>query len=301
MSVRATSRARPFVLAVAALALAAACLPAQVARGGPTASASAPAALVPATPASTPGVSGGDAAGASPALSPSPSAPPTLTPAPTATPVPTATPRPMPSRGPVTVNLVSDPAAHFVTEVQKTWCAASATQMVLAIDGKVDLRTTTQAAIRKTASKFWTWADSHTPGWGPEMMAKTLAAYGVPGYQVRTYRTRAAALLDAAKAVERLHQPVLLLVWWGAHTWVMTGFRATADPLAYTDATVTGTYILDPWYPRISSIWGPSDPPGTFQNAKEMVRNYIAWTRPEGLYPGRDGRWLAVVPTLPAP
>ena len=25
---------------------------------------------------------------------------------------------------------------------------------------------------------------------------------------------------------------------------------------------VTGAYILDPWYPDVSSIWGPSDPPG---------------------------------------
>ena len=76
------------------------------------------------------------------------------------------------------------------------------------------------------------------------------------------------------------------------------GFRATADPLLFKDATVTGTYILDPWYPRVSSIWGPSDPPGTFQDASEMVRNYLPWKRPEGSYPQRDGKFLLVVPTI---
>jgi hypothetical protein len=30
-----------------------------------------------------------------------------------------------------------------------------------------------------------------------------------------------------------------------------------------------------------------------------MRRNYLPWDRPEGNYPGRDGRFLAVVPTLP--
>jgi hypothetical protein len=92
---------------------------------------------------------------------------------------------------------------------------------------------------------------------------------------------------------------VILIAWRGAHTWVMTGFRATADPTVYRDAEVTGTYIYDPWYPRVSTIWGPSDPPGTFQNQDEMDRNFLQWQRPEGPYPDRDGKYLIVVPTIP--
>ncbi len=87
------------------------------------------------------------------------------------------------------------------------------------------------------------------------------------------------------------------MAWRGAHTWVMTGFRADADPSVFADAKIQGTYILDPWYPDVSSIWGPSDPPGTYQNGAEMVRNYLKWKRPEGLYPTRDGLYIAVVPT----
>jgi hypothetical protein len=230
----------------------------------------------------------------------SPGAIETLPPDPTPTPRPTATPRP--PKKPVDVKIVASPAKHFITEIRNTWCAASGTQMVIALNGQVALTSSAQSTIFKLGNaKYWSWSDSHNKGWGPSMIAKVLTAYHVPGYAVRVYKTRAAALLDAAKALERTRQPVLLMVWRGAHTWVMTGFRATADPLVFSDAKVTGTYVLDPWYPRISSIWGPSDPPGTFQNASEMVRNYLPWKRPEGRYPARDGQFIAVVPTLPKP
>ena len=124
-------------------------------------------------------------------------------------------------------------------------------------------------------------------------------AYGVDGYEVRIYETRQDAMLDAARAIETTNAPVILIAWRGAHTWVMTGFQADADPLLFDDAKVTGTYILDPWYPRVSSIWGASDPPGTFQDLPEMRRNYLPWQRPEGNYAARDGNFIAVVPTEP--
>ena len=130
-------------------------------------------------------------------------------------------------------------------------------------------------------------------------MASALEAYGAPGYQVRAYDSRADALRDAAMAISKTHSPAILLAWRGAHTWVMTGYRADADPLVFHDAKVIGTYILDPWYPWNSSIWGQSDPPGTFQDAAEMKRNFLPWKRPEGAYPDRDGKFIVVVPTLP--
>ena len=90
-----------------------------------------------------------------------------------------------------------------------------------------------------------------------------------------------------------------LLAWRGAHTWVMTGFRADADPLVFDDAKVRGTYILDPWYPLISKIWPRSLPPGAYHNLDVMRVNYLRWKRPEGHYKDRDGLFIAVVPTQP--
>jgi len=218
--------------------------------------------------------------------------------APPATPSPT--PTPMPQRVAVDVNLLKNPAAHFVSEqANDTWCAVAGTQMVLNIWGKAP---TTLAFEKELASRIREWEsrrDSLNGGWGPSAIATALGAYGVPGYQVRAYQTRADALFDAAKAIETEHAPVLLMAWRGAHTWVMSGFRADADPLVFDDAKVTGTYILDPWYPLISSIWGASDPPGSFENLQSMRDNYLRWKRPEGHYPGRDGLFIAVVPTKP--
>jgi len=224
------------------------------------------------------------------------------TPAPTlgagkSAPPATLAPTPVPERVAVDVDLYRDPEHHWITELDHEWCAVAGTQMVLAAHDRAPL---TEAFQKELAGRIGEWEsrrDSHNGGWGPAAIVAALEAYGVEGYEVRTYETRADALRDAARAIATYRAPVVLLTWRGAHTWVMTGFQADADPLVFDDARVVGAYILDPWYPRVSSIWGASDPPGTFQDAAEMRRNYLPWKRPDGLYPKRDGRFLAILPT----
>jgi hypothetical protein len=231
----------------------------------------------------------------------------TVTPRPTnATPSPSplppgATATPLPVRTAMDVSIVDDPEAVFAHEIRKDWCAPAGVQMTLAVLGLAD---TSEEFQRKLAARVREWEsyrDSHNGEWGPSAMAAALAAYGAPGYQVRAYDSRADALFDSAIALEKTNSPVILLAWRGAHTWVMNGYRADADPAIFPDAKISGTYILDPWFPSISSLWGPSDPPGTFQDGKEMERNFLKWKRPEGTYPARDGKFIVVIPTLPAP
>jgi hypothetical protein len=220
---------------------------------------------------------------------------------PTPVAVSTATPRPTPARVAVNVDIVSNHKKVFAHEIKDTWCASAGVQMTLAVLGLGDNSNAFQREIQGRVHEWESKADSHNGDWGPSAMALALKAYGAKGYEVRAYQTRQGALRDAAKAIQKTNSPVLLMAWRGAHTWVMTGFRADADPSAFGDAKIQGTYILDPWYPTISSIWGPSDPPGTYQDGAEMVRNYLKWKRPEGLYPTRDGLYLAVVPTVVKP
>ncbi|MBF8290514.1 MAG: hypothetical protein HW391_1482 [Chloroflexi bacterium] len=225
--------------------------------------------------------------------------PPTPTPEPDATPAPTSSPRQAPAREAVDVTIPRDPETVFAHELRNTWCAPAGVQMVLALHGRVD---TSDAVQRELAARVYEWEsydDSHNGGWGPASMSEALAAYGVPGYEVRAYETRADALHGAAIAIQGTGAPVVLLAWRGAHTWIMTGFRADADPALFPDAVVSGAYVLDPWYPWVSSIWGASDPPGTFQDDAEMIRNFLPWKRPEGKYPDRDGRFIILAPTLP--
>jgi hypothetical protein len=231
--------------------------------------------------------------------SPSPSPTPTLPPVASGQPQPTARPTPTPvPRVAVDVDIVTDHEAVFAHELREDWCAPAGVAMVLAILGK---GAPTDAREREIASRIheWeTWPDSHNYDWGPSAMVKAIDAYGAKGYKVVAYQTRADALFGAAHAIASTRSPAILLAWRGAHTWVMTGYRANADPLAFDDATVNGTYILDPWFPWDSSIWGQSDPPGTYQDAQNMHDNFLPWKRPEGVYPSRDGNFIVVVPTI---
>lgn len=248
--------------------------------------AAAPGAAGSPTPAAT-------VASDSPAESASPSPSPSLFPSPSPTPLPTP--------GPVDINLAPNGPAVFSSQLTKEWCAPAGITSALATMGLVKASDVTQRQIEGRISAWTSTADSHNGGWGPLAMTKALAAYGAPGYVVETFPTRNAALRAAGIALAATGEPVLLLAWWGAHTWVMTGYRATGDLATNPGAVFSGAYIVDPWYPRVSSIWGHVNPPGHFYDMAGMTRNYIAWTRPEGRYPGRDGRWVAVIPTRPLP
>ncbi|MBA2381713.1 MAG: hypothetical protein H0V73_06350 [Chloroflexi bacterium] len=233
---------------------------------------------------------------ASPSANPTPTLPPAESGKPPPTPAPTPTPIP---RVAVDVDILKDHEAVFAHELHEDWCSPAGVSMVLAI---LDKGAPTEARQRELASRIHEWetySDSHNLQWGPSAMVKALSAYGAVGYRVVAYETRADALRGAASAISTTNSPAILLAWRGAHTWIMTGYRANADPSVFDDAKVSGTYILDPWFPWNSSIWGQSDPPGTFQDASEMVRNFLAWKRPEGLYPGRDGNFIVVQPTVP--
>ena len=51
-------------------------------------------------------------------------------------------------------------------------------------------RTPSSARSRGGSTSSSRYDDSHNGGWGPSAMAEALAAYGVPGYEVRAYATR---------------------------------------------------------------------------------------------------------------
>ena len=109
-----------------------------------------------------------------------------------------------------------------------------------------------------------------------------------------------AALKTAARAIRMTGRPVGLLVWRGRHAWVMSGFRATADPAVTDSFEVTGAYILDPLYPHGSSTWGPSPRPGRAVTPAQVGRQFVA--RGSGSASSRwlsstlAGRWVLVLP-----
>ena len=239
--------------------------------------------------------------------SPEPSAEPSPRPTPTpggpvyadATPTPQPTPTPTPKKKPVTVRIVKKPKSAFITQLTKDWCAPAGVQITLSALGLADNTEAFQHELVNRSREWESRRDSLNGGWGPGAIQQALEAYGAK-YEIRAFKRRQEALLDAARAMSETNAPVILIAWRGAHTWVMSGYKASADPLLFEDAKITGAYIIDPWYPRVSTIWGPSDPAGVFQDEAEMRRNFLPWKRPEGRYPDRDGRWIIVAPTVPA-
>jgi hypothetical protein len=186
----------------------------------------------------------------------------------------------------------------FVSQVSKEACMAGATQNMLNIIGpKIDLTATRQVQISKAIIANTTKTDSLNGGYGPAGWAITLTQLGGGHYKLLVDNSLTAAMNDAVTAMRKTNRPVGLLAWKGAHAWVMTGFQSTYDPRYYAGHfTVTGAYIVDVYYPRLSRIWGQTLGPDTLRDMTAMAHNYLPWKRPEGRYPGRDGKWLLVVP-----
>ena len=72
------------------------------------------------------------------------------------------------------------------------------------------------------------------------------------------------ALRVAATAIRDTRRPVGLVMWRGRHAWVMSGFEINWRPgRRRPTPTITGIRVLDPLYPRGSSVWGPSPKPNS--------------------------------------
>ena len=111
---------------------------------------------------------------------------------------------------------------------------------------------------------------------------------GAGPYELIGTTTIDEALRLAAIAIRDTGKPVGLLMWQGRHAWVMSGFRATADPSTNADFRVTGVSVFDPLYPRGSRRWGASPKPGQLLSVAELGRQFV---------PRRSGpqatQWLA--------
>ena len=254
------------------------------------------------------GLGSGSAAPTAPpgGATPGPGAPGT-TARPLATPASPQSPEPTPAASgeapsspePFTTNLYLD--GVFVHQVDKEACVAAAAQNMLNVirlveEGREpDTGEATQRAIYDRIVGLTTWDDSHNGGTGPAGWAALLTEEGYP-YEVRAYDSRLAAMRAAASALRATGRPVGILAWAGVHSWVLTGFTATADPATARMFTVTTAYVLDPWYPWVSTRWPRSEAPNVPRDQKDLVANVLPWKLASGPYEGRDGKFLLVAP-----
>lgn len=222
-------------------------------------------------------------AGPSPGATPGPSvtAPPSTTHAPSAA-----------ASGPFSMDLYRK--GDYVGELTKVWCLPAAMQTSMNImDPGADTSRQTQARIFSLARSIAPAPDGAAE---PEGWAKGLTQLGYGNYQVTEKASIRDAIHLAARQIRATNRPAGLLVWRGAQSWVMSGFSATADPALTDSFLVTAVRIEDVWYPRISTIWGSSRPPDALVPVAALPADYLPWKRPTGRYPGKDGKFVLVVP-----
>ncbi len=221
-----------------------------------------------------------------PLVGPSPS------PGPGASPV--ASPRPSAPPGPFAMDVYRK--GDYVGELKDTWCVPAAMQT------SMNIMNTAADTSEKTQARIFALARSIAPAPDgaaePEAWATGLRELGYGNYQVTQKGSIAEAIHLAARQIRLTNRPAGLMVWRGAHSWVVSGFTATADPAVTPDFTVIAVRIEDVWYPRLSSIWGYSRPPDSLVPVGALSRDYLPWKRPTGAYPAKDGKFVLVLPTV---
>lgn len=227
-------------------------------------------------------------------VEPSPSeAPPSAAPSaalsasvgPTPTAAPTGTP------GPFSMDLYHE--GDFVGEFKDVWCVPAAMQTSMNIMSLTpDVTRDTQAQIFDLAVSLGGTAYG---GADPDGWAKALAALGYGNYKVDAKVKMTDAIHVVVKQIRITSRPAGLLVWYGWHSWVVSGFTATADPAETDNFTVTSLRIEDVWYPRHSSLWGDSRPPDADVPVAQLPKDYKIWH--QGKYiSGREGNYVYVLP-----
>lgn len=190
-------------------------------------------------------------------------------------------------------------SGDFVAQTNLVQCVGASMQMMINIVAAQDDRTA------QTQRQLWLLARAYSPPRPPDRpprkgasvwgWAKGLDKLGFGPYRVVGFPSSEEAARAAARSMRVTGKPVGLLVWAGRHAWVMSGFRATGDPLSET-VDVTHVYVLDPLYPRDSRIWGDSPAPGEALSlaalGKQFVQRRRSWTGSMG------GKWVIVMPLL---
>ncbi len=214
-------------------------------------------------------------------------------PSPGATPSPTASPTltPSPTLGPFSMDLYEK--GDFVGEYVDTWCVPAAMQTSINImSAGAD---TTKAFQTQLYNLAYSLEPGNTGGADALAWPEGLTKLGYGNFALDVRGSINAAAYTVAKAIRATNRPAGLIVWYGWHSWVVSGFKATADPALTKDFTVTGLYIEDVWYNRLSSIWGYSNPPDTFVKTSDLsidYKPYREWTKD----PVRDGKFVFVLP-----
>jgi len=204
---------------------------------------------------------------------------------------------PAPEQQEFSINLYREGA--FISQYTKYWClpAAMQTMINMLAEGEPDTSRETQERLYWQARELSTETlRPNGKGAQPEGWANSLNAEGYGPYSVHVEPTLKEAVALAARQLRLTGKPVGLLTWRGAHSWSMSGFEATADPALTDDFEVTGVWIQDVWWPRVSTIWGESPEPNSLIAMDDLGEDLRRYRRPGRTFPDKDGQYVLIIP-----
>ena len=188
--------------------------------------------------------------------------------------------------------------SDFVAQTNFVQCVGASMQMMLNMIQTEDDRTAATQLELQVLAREWSGRrpdGDERQGASVRGWSAGLNILGAGPYKLVGATTIDEALLTAARAMRQTGKPVGLLMWRGRHAWVMSGFRATGDPLV-TGTRVTAVYVEDPLYPHGSSVWGPSPQPGAALTVAELGRQYVPRRTSNRFGSALSGKYVLVLP-----
>ena len=180
----------------------------------------------------------------------------------------------------------------FVSQLTSFWCIPASTQTMMNMmdGGRSDRTRALQARLYRVGDNLeedGTFSDEREfdrwSGMGISEWAGLLNRYDYGPYGLTGYKSRQNALRNAALMMRKTGKPVGLVVWRGAHAWVMSGFTATAGSRAH---------------PGLRGDLRPG--PGPLVSARERLLGSLAPAQPAPLAerpgPGLPALWSARTP-----
>jgi hypothetical protein len=186
----------------------------------------------------------------------------------------------------------------FTTQATWLWCTAAGVQIVRNI-----VRAESDHS-RAAQRRYFEWMRDRnrydlpeSAGVDPEGWAAGLRRFVDERYRLVASGSFRSAVRSAVTNLRRTGLPVAVTVANGGHGWILTGFEATADPLATDDFTVTSVRVVGPLYGRQSRN-GYDMPPDTKLSIARFRGFFTPW-RYEPMPMIWDGRYVSIQPVVP--
>ena len=188
-----------------------------------------------------------------------------------------------------------------VPQYDRSWCVGASMQMMINMiePGRPDRTRRTQARLYRFARRVDPWVETR-PGASVYGWSEGLEKLGHGRYDELMAPTLQGILRRAAKRMRSTQRPVGLLVWDGEHAWVMSGFRATADPALTDDFKVTHVWVEDPWTGRVSRAWGAGLEAHTLLTTRQLRADFVRYSTDHPRRHDRAGKYVIVAPMAEA-